>query len=492
MIYPSIEEVTDLSNEYNCIPIVYERYADKETPIRLFLKCKSKEEVCFLLESANDEDKRGRYSFIGMRPILDMSIKDGNITLAYQTGEIVKKQGTPIDMVRDIMKQYKAPNRVDIPKLVGGAVGYFAYDSIRYVEKKLNNPSKDDLHLPDAHFLLCQEMIAFDHVSQKIIVIVNISTKGNLQDNYEKGVIRAKELMNDICQEENLSQPKIKTENTMIQTQENTTNQAFLHKVKKAKQYIADGDIFQVVLSKRVAVENPPDAFDTYRALRLMNPSPYMYYFNFKDYEIVGSSPEMLVKVEDGEVVTNPIAGTIQRGRSEREDNLLEKQLLADEKERAEHTMLVDLGRNDLGKVCEMGSVVVTEWMKVERYSKVMHLVSKVKGKLDAEKQSLDALTAVLPAGTLSGAPKIRAMEIIDELEETKRGLYGGSIGYIGFNGTIDMCIAIRTILYKQGKAYVQTGAGIVADSITEKELEEIKNKGLAMMQAIEKAGEIQ
>ena len=370
--------------------------------------------------------------------------------------------------------------------MTGGLVGYFGYDTVRYMEKKLSHPPKDDLDLPDCHLFLYDQLVAFDHLSNKTVIIQNIHRNEDLTNRYAACEAEAERLGAYLTEFTPL--PHVPNNHPAPIVETNITKEQHLENIRRAQQYIKEGDIFQVVLSRRLEVPNPPDAFDVYRCLRSANPSPYLYYFKLKDYEIVGASPEMLVNVTKGIVSTKPIAGTSKRGLTEAQDKELERDLLKDPKEKAEHTMLVDLGRNDVGKVSKFGTVEVTSFMKVERYSQVMHIVSDVKGMLRDNKTALDALLSVLPAGTLSGAPKVRAMEIIDELEPTKRGLYGGTVGYLGFDGNIDTCIAIRTVLFKNNRAYVQAGGGIVADSVPEKEFEESENKARAVINAIEQA----
>lgn len=489
MIYPNLEEARDMAKEYDIIPLAYEMLIDTQTPINLFLTIKESSENCFLLESVDNGEQWGRYSFIGFNPRAEIKVK--NNTVIYMDSNGIEKitTGDPFEYISKLLDDYKSPKIKNMPKLTGGLVGYFAYDAVRYIEKKLCNPPKDDLELPDCHFMLCDEIIAFDHLKHKVIVIVNVFTKVNFNVNYHAGVERIHELAEQIKKPASISVKSKTIVNSEVKS--NVTKDEFIENVKKAKEYIKNGDVFQVVLSQRFEVENAPEAFDVYRLLRSINPSPYMYYFKFKDYSVAGASPEMLVSVEGRNLFTRPIAGTVKRGKDEREDKELENLLISDKKEQAEHTMLVDLGRNDVGKVSAFGSVEVTHFMRVEKYSQVMHLVSDVKGELRPEKTSLDALKAILPAGTLSGAPKVRAMQIIDEIEKEKRGLYGGTAGYITFNGDLDTCIAIRTVLFKNRKAYVQAGAGIVTDSIPEKEYEETENKAKAMIKAIMEARDL-
>jgi anthranilate synthase component 1 len=489
MFYPTLEQARELSKGYDVIPIAFETLADTHTPINIFLSFKDTSENCFLLESAENGEQWGRYSFIGFNSAKEIIIKNSIVTIIDENGSTHKKTDNPLEVISEIIEQYKSPKIKDMPKLTGGLIGYFAYDTVRYIEKRLKNTPNNDLDLPDCHFLLCDEIIAFDHLKHKTIIIVNIPTKGDFEKNYQNGSERALEIARNI--KKTVPELKRAEPSGELIIKSNLSKEQYIANVKKAKEYIKDGDIFQVVLSHRFEAENPPDSFDVYRVLRATNPSPYMYYFKFKDYYIAGASPEMLVSVEDSTVLTRPIAGTMKRGRDEKEDKMLENSLISDKKEQAEHTMLVDLGRNDVGKVARFGTVEVTKFMRVEKYSQVMHLVSDIKATLKDGKTSLDALMAVLPAGTLSGAPKVRAMEIIDELEAQKRGLYGGTTGYIGFNGDIDTCIAIRTVLFRNNKAYVQVGAGIVADSIPEKEYEETENKAKAMINAIMEARDI-
>jgi anthranilate synthase component 1 len=355
----------------------------------------------------------------------------------------------------------------------------------------LPNVNQDDLELPDMHFMLMDEIIAFDHKRQKIVIIVNIHVGEDIERQYNKAAGRILDIQREMADLSKLSVNETREYRSTSKMVSNVTKEQFCANVEKAKEYIKNGDIFQVVLSQRFTVETTVSPFNTYRALRLINPSPYMYYLNFGEYQIVGASPEMLVRVENGIVQTGPIAGTRWRGKTVEEDLQLEQSLLNDKKEIAEHTMLVDLGRNDIGRVSEFGSVKVTRFKYVERFSHVMHIISDVEGKLRSDKTCFDALASTLPAGTLSGAPKIRAMEIIDELETTKRNAYGGAIGYISFNGNFDSCITIRTGVFKEGKAYIQAGGGIVYDSVPEYEYQESINKASAVLKAIEEAADI-
>ena len=490
MIYPTLEVAREYVDTYDLIPIAYELLADTYTPVNLFRAVEENAKNCFLLESAENAEQWGRYSFIGFDPSQEIRIKDGEITLICRDGIVKKmKSEKPLSFIEELLAERKSPRIVNMPHLTGGLVGYFGYDTVRYIEKTLKNPPVDDLQLPECHLLLCDEIVALDHLRHTASVIVNIRTAGDFDVNYRNGVERAKEIARYLA--DALPSPRRKAPEGDLSVTSNMSRDEFCKSVIRAKRHIVDGDVFQIVLSQRFEAENAPDSFDVYRALRTVNPSPYMYYFKFDDYFIAGASPEMLVGVDDGVVSTRPIAGTIRRGKDEAEDKMLENAMISDPKELAEHAMLLDLGRNDVGKVSAFGTVEVTRLMAVERYSSVMHIVSDVRGKLREDKTGIDALMAVLPAGTLSGAPKVRAMELIDEIEPNKRCLYGGTVGYLGFDSRIDTCIAIRTILFKNDRAYIQAGAGIVADSIPEGEFEETQKKAEAMINAIKKAREL-
>lgn len=485
----SVEEVKKLSADYNIIPLSIECFADMDTPISVFKRMQTQKD-CFLLESIGQSNVTARYSFIGRNPFISFKSFGEDITVTDYTGKARTYKGKPMEELEKLITKYQAPKLNDIPSFNGGAVGFFAYDVIRQYEK-LPDVNQDDLGIPDMHFMLTDEIIAFDHKRQKLVIIVNIHTGGDIESQYNKAAGRIMDIQQEMADLSKLSERETRKYRSTSKPVSNMTKEQFCKNVEKAKEYIKNGDIFQIVPSQRFMVETSVSPFNTYRALRLINPSPYMYYLNFGDYQIVGASPEMLVRVENGVVQTGPIAGTRWRGKTVEEDLQLEQDLLNDEKEIAEHTMLVDLGRNDIGRVSEFGSVKVTRFKHVERFSHVMHLISDVEGKLRADKTCFDALASTLPAGTLSGAPKIRAMEIIDELEPTKRGVYGGAIGYISFNGNFDSCITIRTGVFKDGKAYVQAGGGIVYDSVPEYEYNESVNKASAVLKAIEEAGDL-
>lgn len=491
MLYPAIEQVKELFENYKTVPVFYELLMDSCTPIQLFNCLHEAYDDCFILESVDNKDQWGRYSYVGIDPKCEY-ILDKHVVTVKEKGKADEsvKVDDPIAFFSEIIEGHKSPRFNNYPKLTGGLIGFFAYDMIRYFEKTLCNPPEDDLKLPDADLHLFEKIVAYDHLSNKAVIILNINKSDDLETKYKE----CEKICNEVVETLRNYKPVMKTPKTMednITVKSNITKEHYLANVEKAKEYIKEGDIFQIVPSQRFEIDNPPDSFDVYRMLRSTNPSPYLYYFKHNDYAVAGASPEMLVSVENRTVVTRPIAGTIKRGATYDEDIRNEQQLLNDPKERAEHTMLVDLGRNDIGKVSEFGSVTVTDMMIVERYSKVMHLVSNVKGTLREDKKSLDALMAVLPAGTLSGAPKVRAMEIIDELETTKRGLYGGTVGYLAFDGSLDTCIAIRTVLFKNNKAYIQAGGGVVADSVPENEYQESCNKAMAVINAIKEASKL-
>lgn len=491
MIFPSVETAKELLKSYKTVPVFYELLIDSCTPVRIFRAMKQHYENCFILESVDNSDRWGRYSFIGIDPKTEIRIKNGEGEIIRSGETEAVKVDNPIELLQKILAENTAPKFPNRPKLTGGLVGYFAYDCVRYFEKTLKNPPKDDLDMPDANLFLYDEIVAYDHLSNKAVIILNIrAEESDIEAKYRELEQKASQIGRVIAEyvpEEAAS--KGETSEPIFTS--NVTKEEYIEMVEKCKEHIVNGDISQVVVSQRFETENPPEPFDVYRMLRSTNPSPYLYYFDHKDYCVAGASPEMLVNVTDRAVTTKPIAGTVPRGATEAEDEALKKQLLADEKERAEHTMLVDLGRNDVGRVCRFGTVEVTDYMRVETYSKVTHLVSDVHGELAEGKTALDALMSVLPAGTLSGAPKVRAMEIIDSLEKNRRGLYGGTVGYLAFDGDIDACIAIRTVLFRNGKAYVQAGAGIVYDSVPEKEYEETKNKALAVINAVKEAAKL-
>ena len=485
MLSPTLEQVKNLLTIYPTVPVFYEVLADHVTPIQVFMALRKTGTPSFILESVENRDQWGRYSFIGVNPKKEVKINGTEIEIDGKKQTVENHISYLIEMVN----AYQSPVLIDKPKLTGGFIGNFGYDTIRFVEKKLVNVPEDDLNMPECHLCMYDEIMAFDHLTNRVIVIQNVHGDDDLETKYKSLEPRARQMIEQIDNFRMTRKDRTDKKETKIIS--NLTKEEYQSKVEKAKEYIRNGDIFQVVLSQRFEVESEADPFDVYRCLRTTNPSPYLYFFDFVDYQIAGASPEMLVSVTNGIVTTKPIAGTVPRGTTKKEDDILVRQLMHDPKEQAEHTMLVDLGRNDVGRVSRFGTVRVDNFMSVEKYSKVTHLVSDVQGELREDKTALDALMSILPAGTLSGAPKVRAMEIIDELENKKRGLYGGTVGYLAFDGNIDTCIAIRTVLFKDGKGYVQAGAGIVADSEPEKEYEETKNKALAVINAIKEAAEL-
>jgi anthranilate synthase component 1 len=490
MLYPPIETVQDLLKTYRTVPVFFSALTDFQTPVGIFAALKGNSKNCFLLESAEQPERRGRYSFIGINPTAEITVRGREA--AVKEGGICQKEkiGDPAAFLTGILEPHHSPRFAGYPRFTGGFVGYFGYDMLRAREKKLGPPPPDDLGMPDCVLHRYDEIVALDHLSGKTYVIQHISADTDVESQYRKCEKHAEELTDQIRQGSPEARKPAKPAGR-LKIRPNVSEKGYAQMVETVKKHIRAGDIFQAVPSRRFEVTDPPDAFSVYRVLRATNPSPYLYYFQAPDYQICGASPEMLIRVENGTVTSRPIAGTSSRGKSEAEDKKLEQELLSDEKERAEHTMLVDLGRNDVGRVCKFGTVKVRGFMHVERASKVMHLVSEVSGKLRKDETAAGALLAALPAGTLSGAPKIRAMQIIDDLEPVKRGMYGGAIGYLGYDGNIDTCIAIRTALFRHGKAYVQAGAGIVADSVPEKECRETENKARAVLDAIRKAAEL-
>jgi anthranilate synthase component 1 len=459
------------------IPYTKVLSGDTETPITLYQKYVGKE-IGFLLESKTEG--KGRYSFLGKNPYA--VIKGREKIIIRQQDEELCIEGKALEIIKEYMSHFEVLGG-DSSMFIGGAVGTVAYDVIRQYEK-LPTMSCDLLKTPDVHMMVVLQFITYDHYHGRIILTV-------LEEESEEGAKRAEDQLSKM--EEEIQAPydmqSDSQEHTALRVQSNMTKEQYMQKVNKAKEYIYEGDIFQVVLSQRWTVDTKEDAFALYRRLRAVNPSPYLFYFNFGDEQVAGSSPEMLVEVRGNTVYTCPIAGTRKRGKNENEDMMLAEELRNDPKEQAEHVMLVDLARNDMGRIAAIGTVQVTDFMKVHYYSHVMHLVSLVEGKKREGQDSFSILSSFLPAGTLSGAPKIRAMEIIEELEPERRGLYGGAAGYFGFNGDMDMCIAIRTMVIRGGKVYMQAGAGIVADSDPEKEYEESENKVKALLNAIGKGG---
>lgn len=486
MIKPAREEFIALSKKGNLIPVYSEMFADLLTPVGAFLKIAKDSQYAYLLESVEGVEKLGRYTFLGADPSLVIQTSGRNGKKITNTGiEEFELEGDPLDEIKKVMSLYKPAGTEELPLFFGGAVGYVGYDTVRFFEK-LPELSEKDTDMPDVTMMLADTLVIFDNVKQKLKVVANAHVVGDPGDVYDEAVVKIKKLVSKLESEQSFKAGSSEAVNGKIEYVSNTEKENFKKSVEKCKHYIREGDIFQVVLAQRLAISLSVPAFDVYRALRTINPSPYMYYLRMGEWEVAGASPETLVRLENGKVTVRPIAGTRPRGENESEDIAYEKDLLADEKELAEHIMLVDLGRNDVGRVSKGGAVKVTELKTIERYSHVMHITSTVEGDIAEGKDCYDVLRATFPAGTLSGAPKIRAMEIIDELEPSRRGLYGGAIGYFGFSGNMDTAIAIRTLAVKGQTAYLGIGAGIVADSDPEKEWEETMNKGRALIKAVE------
>ncbi len=493
MYHPTSKEFLKLASTYNVIPVYQEINADLDTPVSSFLKMK-KDDYAFLLESVEGQEKIARFSFLGSKPRLIIKSRGPHIEMVSPQQKINKRfitQSHPLEEMRKIMRDFQAASLSALPRFFGGLVGYLGYDMVRFFET-IPDRNPDALKFPDAVFLLTENLLIFDHLNHTIKIVNNIilpkvqkklsrRQKINL---YQEALRKIETIRNDLHQPL-LEKRHQQTRLPSAKIKSNLKKAEFKAMVSKAKTYIRRGDIIQVVLSQRFGIKTKKEPFDIYRNLRSLNPSPYMFFLKLKDVYLVGASPEMLVRCEEGRVETRPIAGTRQRGKNAEEDRILESQLLKDKKERAEHIMLVDLGRNDLGRVCQPGKVWVSEFMKIEKYSHVMHIVSEVSGVLDKRYDIYDVLKACFPAGTVSGSPKIRAMEIIDELENTRRGPYAGCVGYFSFSHNLDTCITIRTIAIKGNTAYIQAGAGIVADSVPEKEYRESVNKAKALFEAV-------
>jgi anthranilate synthase component 1 len=486
MFYPDFNEFKEKTKDGNLIPVYKEILADIETPLSAFLKLKDK--TGFLFESVVGGEKWARYSFIGSNPSLTIEGKAQNLLIKRGTQiEKVKIDRDPLEIISAELKKYKPVVMPGLPRFFGGFVGYIGYDIVRHFEK-LPDYKHKGLNLPDLFLMFTDTLLVFDNLTQKIKVISNAHVEGDPKEAYDKAQIKIDSIVKKL--KSKAVPPKGKSVSVSEQKQftSNFSKDDFKKAVEKAKEYVKAGDVIQVVLSQNFQRETDIHPINAYRALRVINPSPYMYYINTGKTTFVGSSPEILVRLEGDTLELRPIAGTRKRGSTPEEDASLQSELEADPKEMAEHIMLVDLGRNDLGRVAVTGSVKVTELMTVERYSHVMHLVSNVTGKLEKGLDAFDVLRASFPAGTVTGAPKIRAMEIIEELEPAKRGPYAGCVGYFDFSGNMDMCITIRTIIFKNKKAYIQAGAGIVADSDPEKEYMETVNKAKGMFKAIEMA----
>ena len=493
MFSPSLDEIKKIgkNKEFKRIPVSYELFSDIATPIEVLRILKAISRHCYMLESVEDSQKWGRYSFLGFDPLLEFTCQDAIVNIKgdmefnkLNDDEITIETSNPSEIIKDLINKNKSPKLDNLPPFTGGFVGYFAYDYIKYSESSLKLDAENQDKFKDIDLMLFDKVIAFDNFRQKIIIIVNMKTD-DLENNYKKACEELKHIANLI---KNGKKAKINPLKLKSDFKPVFSREKYCEMVDKAKHYIKEGDIFQIVLSNRIEAEIEGSLFDTYRVLRTSNPSPYMFYFSSDDIEIAGASPETLVKLTDRNLYTFPLAGTRPRGKNDEEDLALEKELLADEKELAEHNMLVDLGRNDIGRISEIGSVSVDKYLSVERFSHVMHIGSTVSGVLRSNLDSLVAIDSILPAGTLSGAPKIRACEIINELEDNKRGIYGGAIGYVDLSGNLDTCISIRIAFARNNKVFIRSGAGIVADSVPDKEFDECLNKAAAVINALKMA----
>ncbi len=491
MIYPDFKQFAKLAKKGNVIPVYKEIVADLQTPVSAFLKIDDNR-YSYLLESVESQENVGRFSFLASSPSLVFESKNKIVTIVRFSGGRKDSRSyrcarSPLDELKKIMGEFKFVPVAGLPRFCGGFVGYLGYDMIRFFEN-IPDKNRDDLNAPDCVFMLSDTLMIFDHVNRKIKIVSNVlldkKSPVHLRRSYDAAVKKIDGLIAKLQKPMKL-RPEPVERKKGLKVVSNMSRKEFKDMVLKGKEYIKKGDIIQVVLSQRFKAAQKNRPIDIYRSLRSINPSPYMFYLKLSDLVLVGSSPELLVRCEKGIVETRPIAGTRPRGKDEEEDQRLAHELLADTKEKAEHLMLVDLGRNDLGRVCSYGSVEVNEFMAIEKYSHVMHIVSNVTGKLKKNKDAIDALVSCFPAGTVSGAPKIRAMEIIDELERTRRGPYAGAIGYFSFSGNLDSCIIIRTIIIKGRSLYIQAGAGIVSDSKPDKEYQETVNKAKALLEAV-------
>ena len=488
MLRPDRATFEELTRHYSVVPVWREVLADFQTPVAAWLRLDPRPNG-FLLESVEGGERWARYSFVGGDSFATVAAKDGEVTAAGAPPTEPNRREPPLAYVKRLLDECRAPTLPGLPPLHGGAVGFVGYDCVRELEK-LGEAPDDDLELPDLSLLLTRTIVVFDHLMQRAFVITNVSRPPNTRAAYEDAVERCEEVIEQLAKP--LSAPAADPDfETNVEFTATVDDEEFARWVAEAKEHIYAGDIFQMVPSRRFESQLVGSAFNSYRMLRTLNPSPYMYFLRFDGFEIAGSSPEPLVRVTGDRIVSRPIAGTRRRGGSDEEDRALAEDLLSDSKERAEHVMLVDLARNDVGKVARYGSVSVDELMVIERYSHVMHIVSNVSGRLAPHATAFDALTACFPAGTVTGAPKVRAMEIIDGLEVTRRGPYAGVVGYFDFSGNLDTCITIRTIVVTAGKAYVQAGAGIVADSAPEKEAEETRRKAEGMLRAVAAANSL-
>lgn len=488
MYYPSLAEMQRFQSQGNLCPIYREILADLETPVSAYIKIAQGAQHSFLLESVEGGQHIARYSFLGSNPYMVLTMDDGTAHAVQGGYKQMLPYDDPLVVLGSYLREYRPVRLPDLPRFVGGAVGYMGYETITYFEDRLPRLTSSDYQMPEAIWMFVDTLLVFDHLRHKIQVVAHVHLDApDLQAEYQRATERIETVIKQLRQPLPTDYPADQGHSS-APLASNVSREEYLAFVEKARAYIMAGDIFQVVPSQRFRRPTSADPFTIYRALRAINPSPYMFYLHAPEGDLVGASPELLVRVMDGEITTHPIAGTRPRGKDSDEDDTLATELLADEKELAEHLMLVDLGRNDIGRVSMPGTVRVPVYMSVERYSHVMHIVSHVTGTLRPDLHALDALRACFPAGTVSGAPKIRAMEIISELEGTRRGVYAGCAGYIGFNGDLDTCISLRTMVVQDGVAYVQAGGGVVADSDPPTEYQESCNKAAALLRAIEMA----
>ncbi len=484
---PDFDRFREIAGRGNVVPIYREILVDRETPVSAFMKFGGGTHS-FLLESMEGGEKWGRYSMIGSEPSAIFTLRNGVATMSDPDGTVreTRDDGPPLGLLQDMIDRDRPVEVPGLPRLSGGAIGYVGYDMVRHLEKLPEKPSAES-DPPMAGFIFFDSLLIFDNLRHTVKVVANARVRGDLKAAYQEAVDRIDALITRLRTADTAAPVAAGTGGEPV-FESNMGREKYLRGVEVIREYIRAGDVFQTVLAHQLETETACRPFDAYRALRVTNPSPYMFYLNFGQFQIAGSSPEVLVRSEHGSAVVRPIAGTRRRGRSEDEDRALEEELLHDEKERSEHVMLVDLGRNDLGRVSLFGTVQLDESMKIERYSHVMHIVSNVRGTLAPEARNIDVLSACFPAGTVSGAPKVRAMEIIDELEPTRRGIYAGAVGYLDYHGNMDMCIAIRTIMFMNGRARIGVGAGIVADSMPEREWDETMEKSRAMTEAVRMA----
>jgi anthranilate synthase component 1 len=488
MITPSYHDFSRLARNFSLVPVVKSVSADLLTPVSAFLAIAGDHPYAFLLESVERGEQIGRYTFLGVRPYVQLCADGDQIAIRHGKKEQLRK-GSPFDLLKELLQEHHAAVLPDLPPFTAGCVGYFGYDSVRQLET-IGDHATDDLHLPNCQLMFFDRMLVFDHLRHQIQIIASADVaRESSRHAYDRAIADIAALESRIIRGRMPRHWQASSQSSRtLNIHAATGRAAFIRAVNRVKEYISAGDIFQAVLSRRIDFVPGVEPFDIYRALRAVNPSPYMYFLRMGDLHVLGSSPEMLVRVSGRKLEYRPIAGTRPRGRDAAQDRRFEEEMLCDEKERAEHVMLVDLGRNDLGRVSEYGSVEVCDLMRVERYSHVMHIVSALEGRLKANLSAVDAFAACFPAGTLTGAPKIRAMQIIDELEPVRRGIYGGSVLYADFAGNLDSCIAIRTLVMKGRRAYLQAGAGIVADSDAGREFDECVNKAQAVMKAVELA----